>query len=160
LTRQSGAHQIVVEITLNTTVQSGSRKGRRNYPIDFKKHLTIAACAPGVSVARLALDNGINANMLRRWRRAHLASEVGTRETAQSTFVEVHITPATNAVAPVAAPVPVPVPIDAIAPKATRESRHTIQPGVIEISLTTTTLRLEGMVDATILAQVLRHFHP
>jgi transposase len=158
VTRQSGAHQIVVEITLNTTIQSGSRKGRRNYPIDFKKQLAIAACAPGVSVARLALDNGINANMLHRWRREHLASEVGTRETAPSTFVEVHITPATNAVAPVAAPVP--LPIDTIAPKATREPRQTIQPGVIEVSLATTTLRLEGMVDAAILAQVLRHFHP
>ncbi|MFT5534763.1 MAG: transposase [Candidatus Paceibacteria bacterium] len=147
-----------MEITLNTTIQSGSRKGRRNYPIDFKKQLAIAACAPGVSVASLALDNGINANMLHRWRREHLASEVGTRETAPSTFVEVHITPATNAVAPVAAPLP--LPIDPIASKATREPRRTIQPGLIEISLTTTTLRLEGMVDAAILAQVLRHFHP
>ena len=145
-------------ITLNTTIQSGSRKGRRNYPIDFKKQLAIAACAPGVSVARLALDNGINANMLHKWRRAYLASEVVMRETAPSTFVEVHITPATNAVAPVA--VPVPLPIDTNAPKAIRGYRQTIQLGVIEISLATTTLRLEGAVDAATLAQVLRHFHP
>jgi transposase len=135
-----------VEITLNTTIQSGSRKGRRNYPIDFKKQLAIAACAPGVSVASLSLDNGINANMLHRWRREHLASVVSTRETASSTFVEVHITPATNAVASAAAPVP--QQIDTIASKATRETRRTIQPGLIEISLATT------------LAQVLRHFHP
>jgi hypothetical protein len=44
-----------VEITLNTSIQSSSRKGRRNYPIDFKRQLAIAACAPVVSVARLAL---------------------------------------------------------------------------------------------------------
>ena len=155
MTRQSGAHQIVVGTTLNATIQSGSRKGRRNYPIDFKKQLAIAACAPGVSVARLALDNGINANMLHKWRRTYLASEVGTRETASSTFVEVRIMPATNPVAALA----IPLPVDIVAPKATREPRQTIQPGVIEISLATTALRLEGTVDAAILAQVLRHFH-
>lgn len=153
MTRQSGAHQIVVGTTLNATIQSGSRKGRRNYPIE--KQLAIAACAPGVSVARLALDNGINANMLHKWRRTYLASEVGARETAPSTFVEVRIMPATNPVAPLA----IPLPVDIVAPKATREPRQTIQPGVIEISLATTALRLEGTVDAAILAQVLRHFH-
>jgi len=156
VTRQSDVHQIVVGTTLNTTIQSGSRKGRRNYPIDFKKQLAIAACAPGVSVARLALDNEINANMLHKWRREYLAGEVGTRETAPSTFMEVHVTPATNDVAPVA----VPVPVNTIAPKAIRGHRQTIQSGVIEIRLATTTLRLEGTVDAAILAQVLRHFHP
>ena len=149
-------------ITLNTAIQSGSRKGRRNYPIDFKKQLAIAACLPGVSVARLALDNGINANMLHKWRRTHLAGELGVREARSSTFVEVHITPAVNA----ASPVPVPVTqsgqhrADVIAPKATREPRQAVLPSVIGISLATVTLRLEGMVDPATLAQVLRHFHP
>ncbi|GAA4015443.1 hypothetical protein GCM10022212_07850 [Actimicrobium antarcticum] len=50
-------------ITLNTTSQSGSRKSRFNYPIDFKKQLSIAASATGVSVVRLTQHNGINANM-------------------------------------------------------------------------------------------------
>lgn len=153
-------------ITLNKAIQSGSRKGRRNYPIDFKKQLAIAACVPGVSVARLALDNGINANMLHKWRRTHLAGELDVREARSSTFVEVHITPAVNAASPV--PVPVPVPVtqsgqhraDVIAPKATREPRQAVLPSVIGISLATVTLRLEGMVDPATLAQVLRHFHP
>ena len=149
-------------ITLNKAIQSGSRKGRRNYPIDFKKQLAIAACVPGVSVARLALDNGINANMLHKWRRTHLAGEIGVREARSSTFVEVHIAPAVNAASPV--PVPVPVPqsgqhrAHVIAPKATREPRQAVLPGVIGISLATVTLRLEGMVDPATLAQVLRHF--
>ena len=159
MTRQSGAHQIVVGITLNTAIQSGSRKGRRNYPIDFKKQLAMAACAPGVSVARLALDSGINANMLHKWRRAHLAGELGVREAAPSTFVEVHITPAI----PVVNTAPsVSMPshrVDVIEPTATPVSRRAIQPGAIEISMATATLRLEGAVDAAILAQVLRHFH-
>ena len=145
---------------MNTTIQSGSCKGRRNYPIDFKKQLAIAACVPGVSVARLALDNGINANMLHKWRREYLASEVGMPETAPSTFMEVHITPATNDVAPVTVPVPLTLPVDTIAPKTVRGYRQSIQAGVIEISLANTTLRLEGTVDAATLAQVLRHFHP
>ena len=76
--------------------------------------------------------------------------------------MEVHITPATNDVAPVTVPVPVPLtlPVDTIAPKTVRGYRQSIQAGVIEISLANTTLRLEGTVDAATLAQVLRHFHP
>lgn len=143
---------------MNTAIQSGSRKGRRNYPIDFKKQLAIAACAPGVSVARLALDNGINANMLHKWRRTYLASEGAAQETAPSAFVEVRITPVTN-VTPLAT-VPLPDPVTSIAPNAVPAYPQLIQPGVIEISLATITLRLKGAVDAAVLGQVLRHFHP
>ena len=144
MTRQSGAHQLVVGIALNTTIQSGSRKGCRNYPIDFKKQLAIAACAPGVSVARLALDNGTNDNMLHKWRRACLASgvasEVVTRKAAPFTFVKVHITPVTN-VTPVV-PVPLQDPVNSIAPNAIPAYPQAIQPDVIEISLAVITLRL------------------
>lgn len=78
---------------MNTGIKSGSRKGRRNYPVDFEKQLAMAACAPSVSVARLALDNAINAGMLHKWRRQHLADELGTRETSSPSFLEVSMTP-------------------------------------------------------------------
>ncbi|CAN7631325.1 MULTISPECIES: transposase [unclassified Caballeronia] len=42
----------------------GSRAGRPNYARELRDRLAAAACEPGVSVARLARENGINANML------------------------------------------------------------------------------------------------
>ncbi len=50
-------------------------KGRLNYDVAFKKQLAVAACAPGISVARLALEHGINANMLHKWRGCVVLSE-------------------------------------------------------------------------------------
>lgn len=44
---------------------SGRRRGR--YSNEFKQNLVEACLAPGVSTASIALANGINANLLRRW---------------------------------------------------------------------------------------------
>ena len=43
------------------------RNGRRRYDAVSKARLVAASLEPGVSVSRLALDNGINANLLRKW---------------------------------------------------------------------------------------------
>jgi transposase len=48
-----------------------SRKGRPNYPIEFKRDLAARACEPGTSVAKLALEHGVNANLLFKWRRQY-----------------------------------------------------------------------------------------
>jgi transposase len=55
--------------TVDTVGQSNNRKGRPNYPAEFKHRLAAAACEPGVSVSKLAQQHGINANMLFKWRR-------------------------------------------------------------------------------------------
>jgi transposase len=55
--------------TVDTVGQTSNRKGRPNYPTEFKHRLATAACKPGVSVSKLAQQHGINANMLFRWRR-------------------------------------------------------------------------------------------
>lgn len=54
---------------MDTVGGSNNRKGRPNYPADFKHRLAMAACEPGVSVSKLAQQHGINANMLFKWRR-------------------------------------------------------------------------------------------
>lgn len=54
---------------MDTEVESGNRKGRPNYSAEFKYQLAVAACAPGVSVSKLAYEHGINTNMLFKWRR-------------------------------------------------------------------------------------------
>jgi transposase len=43
------------------------RGGRSCYDPDGKRVLIEACLRPGVSVARLALENGVNANLLRKW---------------------------------------------------------------------------------------------
>ncbi len=44
---------------------SGRRRGR--YSEDFKRQVVTACLEPGVSTAAVALANGLNANLLRRW---------------------------------------------------------------------------------------------
>jgi transposase len=43
------------------------RNGRRRFDPISKAHLVDACLQPGVSVARLALEYGVNANLLRKW---------------------------------------------------------------------------------------------
>lgn len=48
-------------------VVSRSRDGRRRYDEKGKRALVEAALRPGMSVARLAQEHGVNANLLRKW---------------------------------------------------------------------------------------------
>ncbi|TIU63431.1 MAG: IS66 family insertion sequence element accessory protein TnpB, partial [Mesorhizobium sp.] len=43
------------------------RNGRRRYDPASKERLVTACLEPGVSVSRLALEHGVNANLLRKW---------------------------------------------------------------------------------------------
>ena len=50
----------------NVRVTRPYRK-RRQYTPEFKAQLVAESQSPGASVARIALDNDLNANLLRRW---------------------------------------------------------------------------------------------
>lgn len=54
-----------------------SRKGCPNHAVEFKRRLATAACEPGISVAKLALEHRINANLLFKWRRQYRAGKFG-----------------------------------------------------------------------------------
>lgn len=43
------------------------RRPRRRHSPEFKARIVAACQAPGVSVAPVALDHGLNANMVRQW---------------------------------------------------------------------------------------------
>ncbi|WP_170954347.1 MULTISPECIES: transposase [Mesorhizobium] len=47
------------------------RNGRRRYDPASKDRLVAACLEPGVSVSRLALEHGVNANLLRKWIKKH-----------------------------------------------------------------------------------------
>ena len=55
----------------------GGRR-RRQYSAEFKADLVTACKQPGVSIASLALANGMNANVLRRWLAEDRQASAGT----------------------------------------------------------------------------------
>lgn len=76
---------------------AGRRRGR--YSAAFKAQVTAAARQPGVSTAAVALANGLNANLLRRWisesesAPAAVRSNLACATPAQPPFVALQITP-------------------------------------------------------------------
>jgi transposase-like protein len=59
-------------------VKPAARRTRRRHTPEFKVQVIEACLQPGVSVAGVALANGLNANYLRRWVREHREQTVGT----------------------------------------------------------------------------------
>lgn len=119
--------------TTITPAQAGSRKGRPNYPTDFKRQLAQRACEPGVSVSRLAREHGINANMLFAWRRHYRAGLLGAAPAAQPALLPVTIT---NAPAP--------------------NASCSASAGRIEITIADAVVRIDGAVDAATVRAVLQ----
>jgi transposase len=60
---------------LQRLVVGSKRDGRRRYDKQAKAELVQACLKPGVSVARVALEHGINANLLRKWITLHLQKQ-------------------------------------------------------------------------------------
>jgi transposase len=54
---------------LKERLVAGFERGgrRRRFDPQAKRELVQACLQPGVSVARMALDHGLNANLLRKW---------------------------------------------------------------------------------------------
>ncbi len=142
-------------ITLDSSVKAGNRKGRLNYPVEFKRQLAEQACVPGISVARVALEHRLNANMVHKWRREYLAGVLGQRKGTipPAAFLPILVKensyPVSNAAIVSASSVADPLPMPAAG-----------NSGVIEVRMGMTLVRLEGAVDAKVLTAVLRHFHP
>lgn len=62
-----GGHQVMEEDEQKLRVRLVGRDGRRRYDPASKDRLVSACLEPGVSVSRLALEHGVNANLLRKW---------------------------------------------------------------------------------------------
>lgn len=70
------------------------RNGKRQWDPIWKERLIAAALEPGVSMARLALAHGVNANQLRNWVKLHWdrqreSAPRGVSTSAPSAFVPV-----------------------------------------------------------------------
>jgi transposase len=66
------------------------RNGRRRYETTSKERLVAACLEPGVSVSRLALEHGVNANLLRKWIKKRTATR-SLAPSSASAFIPVQL---------------------------------------------------------------------
>ena len=117
---------------------------RREHSADFKRELVARSLEPGVSVAAIAMDSGINANLLFGWRRRHLQS----------------LAQAEPAPAPARSRAAVLLPVSIEAGSCAIHSAAPAPParsgsGTIEIEIGSARVRLRGPVDDASLRSVL-----
>jgi len=103
---------------------------RRRHAATFKRELVERSLQPGASVSGIALENGINANVLFRWRREHLraASRVQNHGAEQAVLLPVKMA-------------------EAAAAHEAMSLRSPMPAGVIEIDIGAARVRLRGPVD-------------
>jgi hypothetical protein len=54
-------------VNTNGSSSLDGRRRRRKHAPEFKAHVVAECCKPGVSMASVAMANGVNANLVRRW---------------------------------------------------------------------------------------------
>jgi len=111
-------------------------KGRRSYSKAGKRVLARRCTEPGVSLARVALLHGVNANLLRRWVVQYGKPRARLTSNARAETVPVTLLPVTTQRPDV--------------PRALSFSESSI-----EITLSAATIRVRGSVDASVLDIVL-----
>ena len=119
-----------------------NRTGRRTYTLDYKRDVVKQCGAPGVSVAAIAMQNGINANLVRRWIVRQQRELVAARAKPQSVMLPIAIE-ATPSV------------LETRAGDDASSKRRRAAAATIEIELYGARIHLRGGVDADALRSVL-----
>jgi len=109
---------------------------RRRHSAAFKRKILELIEHPGASVAGVALEHGVNANLVFKWRRAKLSRKRSAGTVRQTVLLPVSVDPQESYL-PVAPGV-----------------RPAVQEGVIEIELAGARLVLRGSIDPTNLRSV------
>ncbi|MBE93565.1 transposase [Marinobacter sp.] len=79
---------------MNTISLTKPYQRRRRFSREFKAGIVAQCLKPGTSVSRISLDNGLNANMVRRWIRE---AQRADKTPATPGFVPVSLPAATSA---------------------------------------------------------------
>lgn len=126
-------------------MKPGNRKGRPNYPVEFKRRLAAAACEAGVSVSKLSMANGVNANMVFKWRREYREGLFDNMPDASTTLLPVVLahTPVMAAPAAVA-----------------REPSPSAKLSMVEIIFADAVVRVHQGVDAALLRTIFQSLRP
>ena len=119
------------------------RQGRRQHDRAFKEKLVRQSLEPGASVSAISLRNGINANMLFKWRREHLRA--GGQRATPNVLVPVEMAPQAD-FATASAP---------LVPSRLLQQQPPCS-GIIELEIAGVHLRVRGPVDEASLCSVLR----
>jgi transposase len=141
---------VETKVTSGNGGRVSSRKGRPNYGQEFKRQLAAAACVPNISVAKLAQEHGINANLLFKWRRRYRAGELGGIDPEKAVLLPVSIH-AADEVGPDVETQTQRRALDAITVK---HEGLAVLP-CIEIEIAGATVRLRGAIDVVQLRLVL-----
>ena len=118
---------------MNDRVTRSARRRREHSP-ELKRELVARSLLPGASVSAIALEAGINANLLFTWRRAHRTATSQVPTISPSSAVLLPVTMETAQDAELIAPAPT-------APTARANT------GTIEIEIGGARIRLRGVVD-------------
>jgi transposase len=124
---------------MNRPVKSDPSRTHRRHSDDFKRSLVLQSFEPGASVARIARDNGINANQLFAWRKLHKEAQAARASIVpHAELLAVELTSP-----PTATP-----PCEAVADTGGRS-------GVLRLEFARARLTIEGRPDAELLRTVL-----
>ncbi len=85
-----GGHLAMADDDQKLRVRLVGRNGRRRYEAASKERLITACFEPGVSVSRLALEHGVNANLLRKWIKKHTPTR-SLPPSSRSAFIPVQL---------------------------------------------------------------------
>ena len=114
----------------------------RRHDKAFMRELTERSLQPGASVAAIAQEHGINANLLFNWRRLHRRLPNGDSSTASKPILlPVVVAPNETAVRPQS-------------PAVTAAS-HRLPAGLIEVDIGAARIRLRGVCDQAVVRAVL-----
>lgn len=128
--------------TVTQTVELHAKRQNRRHPLEWKRSIVEQTFEPGASVARVARDNNINANQVWAWRKLYAQGLlVEDAQTQPMLPVVVDVQPGRTAG-------DAPEATDAPTPAMATNGRIQLQHG-------NTSVRIEGVPDATILRLVL-----
>ena len=114
----------------NVALSSGRRRRRKHSP-EFEAHVVAACSKPGVSSASVAMANGINANLVRRWVRD---AEVPPR--APAPIDAAKALPSADSVPTTGAFVPVQLPAAAAPAAPPSDIRMEVRRGAVSVIVT------------------------
>jgi transposase len=113
---------------------------RRRHAASLKRELVERSLQPGASVSGIALQSGINANVLFRWRKLHLRAIAGEKQDDESVTGDTGVQQAVL--------LPVKVTPHAVSSEHAMPTSHpSPRSGVIEIDIGAARVRLRGAVD-------------
>lgn len=121
-------------------VKSDPIRTHRRHSDEFKRALVEQSLLPGASVARIARDNGINANQLFGWRKLFKEAQASTSVTVANTgMLAVEIAPSSSNT-------------DSVIPSGRPETQ---QVGVLCLEFAKVRLTIKGTPDPELLRTVL-----